>query len=51
MQVFFSYLFGISLKYGIVGVWWGITVGNVTAAAISFVWGMLTVKGLKRQLG
>lgn len=51
MQVFFSYLFGISLEFGIVGVWWGIVLGNVTAAAISFVWGRLTVEGLKRRLG
>ncbi len=51
MQVFFSYLLGISLRFGIVGVWWGIVLGNTTAAAISFLWGRWTVERLKRQFG
>ncbi len=47
MQIFFSYLFGILLKSGIIGVWWGIVLGNVTASLISFAWGKLTIEGLK----
>lgn len=51
LQVFFSYLFGISLRFGLVGVWWGIVLGNVTATTIAFAWGRLTVERLKKQLG
>ena len=49
MQVFFSYLFGIILHNGIVGIWWGIVSGNVTASVISFTWGYLTIRLLKKQ--
>jgi len=48
MQVFFSYLFGILLKFGLPGIWWGIVLGNVTAATISFIWGNLTIKSLMK---
>jgi len=47
MQIFFSYLFGILLKFGIVGVWWGLVLGNVTASLISFAWGKLTIEALQ----
>ena len=50
MQVFFSYLFGVILHNGIVGIWWGIVSGNVTASVISFIWGYLTIRLLKKQL-
>jgi len=46
-QIFFSYFFGISLKFGIDGVWAGIILGNLTASFIAFIWGRLTVKKLK----
>ncbi len=48
-QLFFSYLFGITLHYGIKGVWAGIILGNVTASAIGFTWGRWTVKKLKEK--
>lgn len=51
MQVFFGYLFGITLGFGIVGVWWGMVLGNIMGAAIAFVWGRITIEGLKKQLG
>ena len=47
MQVFFAYFFGITLKFGLVGVWWGIVLGNVVASAVGFLWGKLTIKQLK----
>ena len=47
MQIFFSYFLGIFFKFGIVGVWWGIVLGNVTASIITFTWGKLTIEGLK----
>jgi len=50
MQVFLSYFFGIFLRLGIIGVWCGIVLGNVSGAAVAFMWGSFTVKGLKRQV-
>jgi putative MATE family efflux protein len=50
MQVFFSYLFGILLNFRLGGVWWGIVLGNVTAATIGFIWGKFTIKKLKTKL-
>ena len=47
MQVFFAYFFGITLKFGLSGVWWGIVLGNVVASAVGFLWGKLTIKQLK----
>jgi len=51
MQVFLSYFFGIFLGLGIIGVWCGIILGNVSGAAVAFIWGRFTVKGLKRRFG
>ena len=48
MQVFFAYLFGVILKFSLVGVWWGIVSGNVIAAAIGFLWGRLTINSLRK---
>jgi len=45
-QLFFSYLFGISLHFGIVGVWAGIILGNITASIIGFIWGRRVVNKL-----
>lgn len=50
MQIFFSYLFGILLKFGLTGVWAGIVIGNVTAALIGFSWGNLTIRKLKSKI-
>lgn len=50
MQVFFAYFFGITLKLGLVGVWWGIVVGNVIASIVAFVWGKFTIKELKTRI-
>jgi len=49
MQIFFSYLFGIWLKFSIAGVWWGIVSGNVTASVITFIWGRFTIRELKNK--
>ena len=50
MQVFFSYLFGILLKFGLTGIWWGIVLGNITAASIGFTWGKFTIVKLETKL-
>jgi len=49
MQVLFSWLFVFVLKAGLMGVWWGIVLGNATSAFITFNWGRFTVKHLKRD--
>jgi putative MATE family efflux protein len=49
MQVVFSWLFVFVLRIGLVGVWWGIVLGNATSAFITFNWGRFTVKHLKRD--
>lgn len=47
MQVLLSYIFGISLGFGIEGVWWGIVLGNVAASLITFAWGNYTIAHLR----
>jgi len=42
-QLSAAYLLGIILGLGLIGIWWGIAVGNLCAAVITFMWGKLTV--------
>ena len=49
-QIAFSYLLAITFKMDLIGVWWGLSIGNVTAALIAFTWGYFTVKKLHRTL-
>ncbi|PLV55548.1 MATE family efflux transporter [Thermotoga sp. SG1] len=49
MQVLFSWLFVFVLKAGLMGVWWGIVLGNATSAFITFTWGRITVNRLKKE--
>ncbi|PLV60488.1 MATE family efflux transporter [Thermotoga sp. KOL6] len=49
MQVFFSWFFVFVLKTNLIGVWWGIVLGNTVSAAITFVWGRFTVKSVKKM--
>ncbi len=44
LQVVSSYIFGIVLGFGLVGVFWGIITGNVIAVSIAFLWGKITIK-------
>jgi len=43
-QLTAAYLLGITFGLGLIGVWWGIVIGNICAAGITFTWGILTVK-------
>ncbi len=43
LQVVAAYGIAIALHAGLVGAWWGILIGNVTAGGIAFVWGWRTV--------
>jgi len=49
MQIVFSYLFGVVFGFGLNGVCWGIILGNITAAAIAFIWGKVTIRNLRKQ--
>ncbi len=48
-QISFSYILGISFDLGITGVWYGIILGNITAAVIGFIWGRHTIRELYRK--
>jgi len=43
LQVVAAYGIAIALDVGLVGAWWGILIGNVTAGVIAFAWGWRTV--------
>jgi len=45
-----AYLFGIILKFGLIGVWWGILLGNAIGAFIAFLWGKLVIKNFRNSL-
>jgi len=49
-QIFWTWLFVDVLKFGLSGVWWGIVIGNASASIITYLWGKITVKQLKKQL-
>jgi Na+-driven multidrug efflux pump len=44
LQVPISYLLGITLGFGLNGVWTGIVAANVLAVTITFSWGRYTVE-------
>lgn len=50
MQIGFAYLFAFYSNLGLKGVWIGISLGNMIAAMISFIWGRFTVKKLEGKL-
>lgn len=49
LHVFFSWLFVFVLHLGLKGVWWGMLCGNIVAEAVTFAWGMATLKTIKRR--
>lgn len=42
------YILGVSLGYGLVGIWLGIVLGNIAGAFVSFTWGRVTVNNIFR---
>jgi putative MATE family efflux protein len=50
LQVIGSYLLGIVLELGFLGVLWGVLFGNFIAVSISFIWGRTTIKKLCLKL-
>ncbi len=49
-QIIFTYLFGIVFSMGMKGIWLGITLGNITASLVAFIWGQFVIKRIKYQL-
>jgi putative MATE family efflux protein len=44
------YILAIVLGHGLVGVWWGIVIGNTTGALLAFVWARLFIRQLQAGL-
>ncbi|MCD6546158.1 MAG: MATE family efflux transporter [Thermotogae bacterium] len=49
LHVFFSWFFVFVLNLGLKGVWWGMVAGNVTAETVTFIWGLMVSKKLKKE--
>lgn len=47
-QIFWTWLFVDVSNFGLKGVWWGIVIGNATASVITFTWGKVTIKQLRK---
>ena len=51
LQVSIAYLLGITMGYGLEGVWSGIVAGNLIAGiAITFPWGRLSIRRFRQQV-
>jgi len=51
LQVSIAYLLGITLDYGLEGVWGGIVAGNLIAGiAVTFPWGCLSLRRFRQQV-
>ena len=49
LSVFLAYLFGIVLNLNLIGVWWGIIIGNTLGAFIGFSIGKLTIRKYRME--
>jgi putative MATE family efflux protein len=49
LHVFFSWLFVFVFKLGLNGIWWGMVAGNITAETITFIWGLMVSRKLKKE--
>lgn len=49
LEVVFSYLFGVVLGWGEYGIYYGVVVGGLIGAVISFTWANLYLKRLRRN--
>ena len=44
-----AYLMSVVLNLQLIGLWWGIVIGNTSGAAVAFIWGRLYVNRLLRS--
>lgn len=49
-QLSFAYILTFPLGFGFYGVLVGVTLGNITASLVAFIWGTLTVRELEKRL-
>ncbi|TGC08163.1 MATE family efflux transporter [Methanolobus halotolerans] len=45
----FALIFAVSFDYGLVGIWWGIVVGNTLGAAVIFLWARMYLGSLAKK--
>lgn len=45
----FAFLFAVNLGQGLVGIWWGIVIGNIMGATITFMWARLYLGNLQKK--
>ncbi|PHJ14502.1 multidrug transporter MatE [Fervidobacterium sp. SC_NGM5_G05] len=48
-QLFWTWLFVDVIKIGLVGVWWGIVIGNASASLVTYTWGKLSIQKLYEE--
>jgi Na+-driven multidrug efflux pump len=46
-----AYLFAITLRMNLPGIWWGIVIGNIAGATFAFIWARITIRRLKDKNG
>ena len=49
-QLSFAYILAFPLGFGFYGVLVGVTLGNIAASLVAFIWGTLTVRKLEKEL-
>ncbi|GAB7014759.1 MATE family efflux transporter [Methanogenium cariaci] len=49
MMVVSCYLLAVTFGWGIMGIWWGLVIGNTVGAGIGFVWARIYTKMLIRR--
>ncbi len=49
-QLSFAYILAFPLGFGFYGVLVGVTLGNIVASLVAFIWGTLTVRKLEKEL-
>lgn len=51
MTVISCYLLAVTFGWGIMGIWWGLVIGNSVGAGIGYVWARFYTKKLIRETG
>ncbi|WP_286009010.1 MATE family efflux transporter [Methanobrevibacter woesei] len=49
--VILTYLFGIVLEWGLIGIWIGLAVGRSIASIVNYIYGRHTIKQIRTKLG
>jgi len=49
--VSFTYIFGITLGYGLMGIWAGLALGRIISSVLNFIFARYTIKVIRKRLG